>query len=140
MAPSVEPEQRSYLAIEYVPQELTCSAMGVPSPTISFLINGVVLDRVGNSSNTSGDISERVNLREQSQPILNDDLLYTVTRTLVILYPIGDDTDHYNCVASFEVLNQTLTAEATFDLVVQSKIYRPLLLSQYTSIVITYTL
>ena len=131
MAPSVEPEQRLYLAIEYVPQELACSAMGVPSPTISFLINGVVLDRVGNSSNTSGDISERVNLREQSQPILNDDdLLYTVTRTLVILYPIGDDTDHYNCTASFEVLNQTLIAEVTFDLVVQSKIYRLLLLSQ----------
>ena len=122
VAPSVQPAQVLYFAIEYTAQELSCSATGVPAPTISFMRGGVILDRVGNSTTaTSGDISERVNLREQSQPILSEELLYTVNRTLEVLYPIGNDTGRYSCSASVEVLNQTLTDEDIFILIVQSK-------------------
>ena len=80
----------------------------------------VILDREGNIS-TSGNLSERVNLRQQMDPLLNSDGLYMVTRTLEILYPVGEDTGSYTCTASVEVLNQTLSDSVMFDVIVQSK-------------------
>ena len=82
--------------------------------------DGVILDRVGNIS-TTGNLSERVNLRQQTEPLLNSDGLYMVTRTLEIVYPVGQDTGNYTCTATVEVLNQTLSDSITFDVVVQSK-------------------
>ena len=75
---------------------------------------------MGNIS-TTGNLSERVNLRQQTEPLLNSDGLYMVTRTLEIVYPVGRDTGNYTCTASIEVLNQTLSDSVTFDVVVQSK-------------------
>ena len=72
---------------------------------------------MGNIS-TTGNLSERVNLRQQTE---NSDGLYMVTRTLEIVYPVGQDTGNYTCTASIEVLNQTLSDSVTFDVVVQSK-------------------
>ena len=83
----------------------------------------MVLDRMGNM--TSGgdlDLSDRVNLREQSQPVFNSDRLYVVNRTLEILYPVGNDTGQYDCTASTEVLNVTLSSETTFDIIVEGKL------------------
>lgn len=82
--------------------------------------DGVILDRMGSIS-TSGNLSERVNLRQQTEPVLNSDGLYMVSRTLEIVYPVGQDTGNYACTASIEVLNQTLSDSVTFDLIVQSK-------------------
>ena len=120
VTPSITTAQPLYLAVEFQIQELTCSATGVPAPTISFMRDGVILDRVGNVS-TTGNLSERVNLRQQTEPLLNSDGLYMVTRTLEIVYPVGQDTGNYTCTATVEVLNQTLSDSVTFDVVVQSK-------------------
>ena len=120
VTPSVVAAQRLYLAIEFQVQELTCSATGVPAPTIFFARGDVILDGMGNIS-TTGNLSERVNLRQQTEPLLNNDGLYMVTRTLEIVYPVGQDTGNYACTASIEVLNQTLSDSVTFDVVVQSK-------------------
>ena len=75
---------------------------------------------MGNIS-TTGNLGERVNLRQQTEPLLNNDGLYMVTRTVEIVYPVGQDTGNYACTASIEVLNQTLSDSVTFDVVVQSK-------------------
>ena len=123
MSPSIQSEQDTYLALEFQQQEVTCSATGVPPPTITFMGRDVVLNGVGNSTSGSSDINDRVNLQQPTQPILNDDRLYVVNRTLQIVSPIGNDTGAFTCVASFEVLNQTLTASAVFNLVVQSKFF-----------------
>ena len=123
VAPSIESAQPLYVAIEFQVQELTCIATGVPAPSISFTREGVVLDRMGNM--TSGgdlELSERVNLREQSQPVFNSDRLYVVNRTLEILYPVGNDTGQYDCTASTEVLNVILSSETTFDIIVEGKL------------------
>ena len=118
MSPSIQSEQDIYVAIEFQLQEVTCSATGVPPPTITFMRRDVVLD--GNSN--SSDINDRVNLQDPTQPVLNGDRLYVVNRTLQIVSPTGDDTGIFTCLASFEVLNQTLTASDFFNFVVQGKL------------------
>ena len=122
VTPSVEAAQPLYIAIEFQVQVLTCIATGVPAPTISFMREGIILDRMGNTSFDSS-ISERVNLGQQTQPTLNRDGLYMVNRTLQILYPVGQDTGNFACTASVTIaeLNETLTDEDTFVVIVQSK-------------------
>ena len=123
VAPSVRATQSQYLAIEFEVQELTCEATGVPAPTITFMRNGVLLDGMGNISFTDGNLTDRVNLRQQTQPTLNSNGSYSVTRTLEMLYPIGQDTGNYTCIATVSIaeLNQTLSDEDTFNVIVQSK-------------------
>ena len=107
-------------------QELTCIATGVPAPTISFMRDGLVLDRMGPTS-LSANLSERVNLLQQSPPILNSNGLYAVNQTLELLNPFGQDTGNYTCTASVtidELMNLTLSANDTFAVIVQSK-YKP---------------
>ena len=104
-------------------QELTCIATGVPAPTISFMRDGVVLDRMGPTS-SSANLSERVNFLQQSSPILNSNGLYAVNRTLELLNPFGQDTGNYTCTASVtidELMSLTLSANDTFSVIVQSK-------------------
>ena len=85
--------------------------------------NGVLLDRMGNTSFTDGNLTDRVNLRQQTQPTLNSDGSYTITRTLEMLYPIGQDTGNYTCIATVSIaeLSQTFSDENTFNVIVQSK-------------------
>ena len=115
MSPLVEPERPLYFAIEFQPQELTCSAMGVPAPAITFSRDGMVLG--------DGSLDGRVSLRD-TVSILNDTTrVYEVNRTLEILSPVGSDTGLYACQASIEVLNLTLTDNVTFTLIVQGMIH-----------------
>ena len=109
-----------YFAIEFQLQEVTCNATGVPPPTITFMRGDVLLDGMGNSTG-SNDINARVNLQDQTQPVLNDERVYVVYRTLEIVSPIMSDNGLYSCQASFEVLNQTLNSSILFDIFVQSK-------------------
>ena len=92
----------------------------MPAPTITFTTNGVLPDGKGN---INANLTERINLRQQTQPILNSDGLYSVTRTLEMLYPIGQDTGNYICIASVSIaeLSQALRDEDTFNVIVQSK-------------------
>ena len=122
VTPSVKAAQSIHLAIEFEVEELKCEATGVPAPTITFVRNGVLLDRMGNIS-FIGNLTDRIALRQQTQPTLNSDGLYSVTRTLEMLYPIGQDTGNYTCIASINIaeLNQTLSDKDTFNVIVQSK-------------------
>ena len=92
----------------------------MPAPTITFTRNGVLLDRIGN---IDPNLTERINLRQQTRPILNSDGLYSVKRTLEILYPIGQDTGNYACTATVTIaeLGQVLSDEDIFNVIVQSK-------------------
>ena len=120
VTPTIRAKQSQYLAIEFEVQEVTCEATGVPAPTITFTRIGVFLDRMGN---IDANLTERINLQQQTQPILNSDGLYSVTRTLEMLYPIGQDTGNYICIASVSIaeLNQTLSDKDAFNVIVQSK-------------------
>jgi len=112
------------LAIENETATLTCTATAVPAPTISFMIDGVALDRMGSAS-PAADLRDRVNLQEQSEPTLNDDRLYMVTRTLEIFNPVGRDTGNYTCAANVtieELTNTMLSDQDTFELIVQSEL------------------
>lgn len=131
VSPSVEPGQPVYFAIEFQLQEVTCNATGVPPPTITFMRGDVLLDGMGNSTD-SDDINARVSLQDQTQPVLNDERVYVVYRTLEIVSTIMSDSGLYSCEASFEVLNQTLTDSTLFDIFVQSKC-RKLLCSLFHS-------
>ena len=122
--PSVQSSQNRFLAIENETATLTCTATGVPAPTISFMIDGIALDRMGSAS-PGADLRDRVNLQEQSEPTLNDDRLYMVTRTLEIFNPFGRDTGNYTCTANVtieELTNITLSDQDTFELIVQSEL------------------
>lgn len=124
MTPSVESSQDRFLAIENETATLTCTATGVPAPTIGFMINGIVLDRMGSAS-PGADLRDRVNLQEQSESTLSDDRLYMVTRTLEIFNPVGRDTGNYTCTANVtieELLNITFSDQYTFELIVQSEL------------------
>ena len=120
VTPTIRAEQSQYLAVEFEVQELTCEATGVPAPTITFTRNGVLLDRMGN---IDPNLTERINLRQQTRPILNNDGLYSVNRTLEMLYPIGQDTGNYTCTAAVTIaeLGQVLSDEDTFNVIVESK-------------------
>lgn len=120
VSPSVGSERPVYFAIEFQLQEVTCNATGVPPPTITFMRGDVLLDGMGNSTG-SNDINARVNLQDQTEPVLNDERVYVVYRTLEIVSPIMSDNGLYSCQASFEVLNQTLNSSTLFDIFVQSK-------------------
>ena len=113
VSPSVRPQKALNLAIEFQPQELTCSARGVPPPTITFTRDGLLLDE--------GALNGRVTLQD-AQSVLDDSTrVYTVNRTMEITSPLSNDTGTYTCVASFEVLNQTFSASANFSVIIQGR-------------------
>ena len=120
VTPTITAEQSQYLAIEIEVQEVTCEATGLPAPTITFTRNGVLLDRMGK---IDANLTEKINLKQQKQLVLNSDGLYSVRRTLKMLYPIGQDTGNYICIASVSIaeLSQSLSDEDTFNVIVQSK-------------------
>ena len=120
VTPTIRAEQSQYLAIEFEVQEVTCEATGVPAPTITFTRNGVLLGRMGK---IDANLTEKINLKQQTWPVLNSNGLYSVKRTLEILYPIRQDAGNYICIASVSIaeLSQSLSDEDTFNVIVQSK-------------------
>ena len=103
------------MAIENQSEVLTCMATGVPPPTISFLRDGVNLE--------STDAAARIVVTQQTQPILNSNGSYMVTRTLGIYNLTRQDTGNYTCTATSvieELGNMTLVDQDSVELIVQS--------------------
>ena len=87
-----------------------CVATGVPPPSITWFRNGTELNKT---------TDHRVILGQLSNPVSDENMVYTVNRTLILGLSEDGDSGSYECMAS----NDATPAEDSmeFDLVVQSK-------------------
>ena len=103
----------------------TCSARGIPPPSIRFLRGGVELNRTGGESGAGGDLASRVQLADESSSVYMDDGTFMVSRMLTIYDVIVEDAGMFTCEASSTIpeLSLSLTNRSVFELAVQSKHY-----------------
>ena len=87
-----------------------CVATGVPPPSITWFRNGTEL-------NSTTD--PRVILGQHSNPVSDEEMVYTVNRSLTLGISEDGDSGSYECLAS----NDAMPAEGNkeFELVVQGK-------------------
>ena len=99
---------------------ITCTASGVPPPTIQFMRGGTVLDRTGDESTIGSTLAERVQLQLATSPVLNSDGMFMVSRSLTIFNLEDRDSDNFNCSAVSDVTEVTIPSDqVTFELLVQ---------------------
>ena len=97
MVTSVYPEmgQMNYTVNEADTVTFECSATGIPSPTITWLRNGMELNNMTNSHVTVGDPIEMDFTRDN-----DGETVSTVTRTLNLVNTTDGDSGMYTCMAS----------------------------------------
>ena len=109
---------------------ITCSARGIPPPSIRFLRGGVELNRTGGESGIGTDLASRVQLGEESSSVFMNDGTFMVSRMLTIFNVAEEDAGSFTCEASSTIpeLAFSLSDNSVFELVVQSKFLCALLL------------
>ena len=109
---------------------ITCSARGIPPPSITFLRGGVELNRTGEESGIGTDLVSRVQLGDESSSVFVDDGTLMVSRMLTIFNVAEGDAGDFTCEASCTTseLGLSLSGSSVFELVVQSKFLCALLL------------
>ena len=104
-----------YTVNENDPVTFTCSATGIPPPVITWMRNGVTLDR---------NVDSRISLGNPSDPetvLTPSGNISTVSRSLTISNTRDNDSDTYTCAASNgNVMTPSVTQN--FELVVQSRL------------------
>ena len=103
---------------------IPCSARGIPPPSIRFLRRGVELNRTGGESGVGVDLASRVQLGDESSPVLMDDGTFMVSRMLTINNVAEDDAGDFTCEASSTIpeLGLSPSDSSVFELVVQSRL------------------
>ena len=99
---------------------ITCTASGVPPPTIQFMRDETVLDRTGDESTIGSTLAERVQLQPATSPVLNSDGTFMVSRSLTIFNLEDGDSGNFTCSAVSNVTEVTIpSVQVTFELLVQ---------------------
>ena len=109
---------------------ITCSARGIPPPSIRFLRRGVELNRTGGESGVETDLVSRVQLGEELSSVFMNDGTFMVSRMLTIFNVAEEDAGDFTCEASSTIseLALSLSDSSVFELIVQSKFLCALLL------------
>ena len=109
---------------------ITCSARGIPPPSIRFLRGGVELNRTGGESGVGMDLASRVQLGEGLSSVFMNEGTFMVSRMLTIFNVAQEDAGDFTCEASGTIreLGLSLSYSRMFELVVQSKFLCALLL------------
>ena len=100
---------------------ITCSAHGIPPPSIRFLQRGVELNRTGGESGVGMDFASRIQLGEESSSVFMDDGTFMVIRMLTIFNIVEEDAGNFTCEAASTIpeLGLSLSDNSVFELVVQ---------------------
>ena len=109
---------------------ISCSARGIPPPSIRFLRRGVELNRTGGEPGIGTDLVSRVQLGQESSSVFMDDSTFMVSRMLTIFNVAEEDAGDFTCEASSTIseLALSLSDNSVFALIVQSKFLCALLL------------
>ena len=102
---------------------ISCSARGIPPPSIVFLRGGVELNRTGGKSGVGVDLASRVQLGDESSSVLMDDGTFMVSQMLTIFNVAEEDAGNFTCEASSTIPELVLSPSdsSVFELVVLSK-------------------
>ena len=102
---------------------ISCSARGIPPPSIRFLQRGVELNRTGRESGVGVNLASRVQLGDESSPVFMDDGTFMVSRMLTIFNVAEEDAGNFTCEGSSMIPELALSPSDSrvFELVVQSK-------------------
>ena len=102
---------------------MTCSASGLPSPSISFFRGNESLDDANGMSGMGMDFTSRALVGDVSMPMLMDDGTFLVTRSLTLFNVVDEDSGNLTCQATNNIieLNETRMNNVVFELIVQGK-------------------
>ena len=109
---------------------ITCSARGIPPPSIRFLRGGMELNRTGGESRVGMDLASRIQLGSESSSVFMNDGTFMVSRMVTIFNVAEEDAGNFTCEASSTIpeLALSLSDSRAFELVAQSKFLCALLL------------
>ena len=109
------PVNFTYIVHETDPAMFMCSTTGIPTPEITWMRNGVLLDN---------NADPRISLSSPSDPEAfptTGGNIYSVSRNLTISYTRDSDSDTYTCIAS-NGNARTPSVTQDFELIVQGSI------------------
>ena len=107
---------------------ISCSARGIPPPSIRLLRRGVELNRTGGESGVGTDLTSRVQLGEELSSVFMNDGTFMVSRMLTIFNVAEEDAGDFTCEAASTIPELFLSDSSVFELIVQSKFLCALLL------------
>ena len=102
---------------------ISCSARGIPPPSIRFLQGGVELNRTGGESGVGVDLASRVQLGDESSSVFVDDGTSMVSQMVIIFNVADEDAGNFICEVSSMIPELALSPSdsSVFELVVLSK-------------------
>ena len=108
-----------------VPEDffMTCSASGLPPPSISFFRGSETLEEGSGMSGMGMDFASRTQLGVETTPVLMNDGTFLVTRSLTLTGAVDEDSGNLTCQATNTIteLSETRMDSVVFELIVQSK-------------------
>ena len=115
----------SYAVNEKKDITFTCTATGIPVPSISFWYNGHELNNTGEGLTTLGwALADRVMLGNETVFLNSSTHLYVVTQSLALFNAVDTASGNYLCLSSADIPGIGLrSANVTFSLTVYCEFY-----------------
>ena len=102
---------------------VTCSASGLPSPSISFFRGNESLDEANRMPGMGIDFTSRAQVGDESMPVLMDVGTLLITRSLTLFNVVDEDSGNLTCQATNNITDISVTRmdSVVFELIVQGK-------------------
>ena len=100
---------------------MTCSASGLPSPSISFFRGNESLDEA--KPGMGIDFTSRAQVGDESMPVLMDVGTLLITRSLTLFNVVDEDSGNLTCQATNNITDISVTRmdNVVFELIVQGQ-------------------
>ena len=102
---------------------MTCSASGLPSPSISYFRGIESLDEANGIPGMGMYFTSCAQVGDESMPVLMDDGTLLVTRSLTLFDVVDEDSGNLTCIATNNITDLSVTRmdSVVFELIVQGK-------------------
>ena len=114
-----------FITNEQTDINFTCTASGSPAPTISFMYEGMPLNRTdGRPMSLGGALVGRVMVGSEMASLSSVTGLYTVSQSLTLFDAVDEDSGNFMCSANADIPETGMKIDSViFNLTVYGKLY-----------------
>ena len=114
-----------FITNEQTDISFTCTASGSPAPTISFMYEGMPLNRTdGRPMSLGGALMDRVMVGSEMASLNSSTGLYMVSQSLTLFDAVDEDSGNFICSANADIPGTGMRIDSViFNLTVYGKLY-----------------